>query len=153
MEWALSWSRETHLDSDSHEGPAFGTDVAFFAAAAHVVVVCQIDIEYELPLHRSKGTWARPKSVSRSRRRMMVVAGGSPERGLDLLQEVEICYARPNSIANPPPNDHCGFPILHTPYSPLNCKSTTIWPLWLPHTPDPIPHTPHLIANPQPDGV
>ena len=42
----------THLDRYCHERPAGIADVAAAAAGAHVIVVRQIDIEHQFPLHR-----------------------------------------------------------------------------------------------------
>lgn len=53
--------RAADLDGNSHEGPAFGADVALLPTASDVVVVCQIDIEHELSFHWGKAACARHK--------------------------------------------------------------------------------------------
>ena len=42
------------LDGYSHERPAFVTDVGPFATGAHIIIICQINIKHQLPLHRHK---------------------------------------------------------------------------------------------------
>ncbi len=42
------------LDGCSHEGPAFVTDVGPFATGAHIIIICQINVKDQLPLHRNK---------------------------------------------------------------------------------------------------
>lgn len=40
-----------YLDGDSHERPAFVADVGAFATRPHIIVVCQVNVKYKLPLH------------------------------------------------------------------------------------------------------
>jgi hypothetical protein len=42
------------LDGYSHERPAFVADVGPFATGAHIIIICQINIKDQLPLHRHK---------------------------------------------------------------------------------------------------
>lgn len=51
---SLAQRQPPDLDGCRHERPALGADVALLAARPHVVVICQVNIEHQLALHRRK---------------------------------------------------------------------------------------------------
>lgn len=40
---------DIHLNSHCHQWPAFGANVTLFSASAYIIIICKINVKYELP--------------------------------------------------------------------------------------------------------